>query len=241
MASDSHAHDVDHVTGTATTGHSWDGIKELNTPLPRWWLWTFYLTIIWAIGYWIVYPAWPLISSHTKGMFGYSSRVEVRNELAALDARRGALAQGLVNASVEEIKANPELLRIALARGKAAFGDNCAACHGQGGSGALGYPNLTDDDWLWGGKLADIQQTINHGVRWSQNAETRPARCSPSAGPACSRSPRSPRWSSTSAPWRASTSPRPPIPPRARSSTPRTAPPATATPARACRSSALPT
>lgn len=173
MASDNHAHDVDHVTGTATTGHSWDGIKELNTPLPRWWLWTFYLTILWSIGYWIVYPAWPLISSHTTGVFGYSSRAEVAGELAALETRRGALAAGLVTASLEEIKANPDLLRIAMARGRAAFGDNCVPCHGVGGTGGVGYPNLTDDDWIWGGKLADVQTTIMHGIRWSQDNRSR--------------------------------------------------------------------
>ena len=173
MATDSHAHDVDQVTGTATTGHTWDGIKELNTPLPRWWLWTFYLTIIWAVGYMVVYPAWPLVNSYTRGVLGYSSRAEVAGELAALEVRRGALAQGLVNASLEEIKATPDLLRIALARGKAAFGDNCAACHGLGGTGAVGYPNLADDDWIWGGKLADIQQTLQHGIRWTQNDQTR--------------------------------------------------------------------
>lgn len=173
MASDNHAHDVDHVTGTATTGHSWDGIRELNTPLPRWWLWTFYLTIIWAIGYWIVYPAWPLLTSHTTGLFGYSSRAEVAGELAALTTRRGQMAAALEKASLGEIRANPEMLRIALARGKAAFGDNCSPCHGMGGVGGIGYPNLTDDKWLWGGKLDDIHTTILYGARWSQENRTR--------------------------------------------------------------------
>lgn len=164
---------IDAVTGTSTTGHSWDGISELNTPLPRWWLWTFYLTIVWAIGYWIVYPAWPLISSHTTGLFGYSSRAEVAKEVAALEAFRDRQAAGLKDATLEQIKANPELNRLALARGKAAFGDNCVPCHNVGGAGSVGFPNLTDDDWIWGGKLADIQQTITHGIRWTQNNETR--------------------------------------------------------------------
>jgi cytochrome c oxidase cbb3-type subunit III len=167
-----HPH-VDPVTGTSTTGHSWDGISELNTPLPRWWLWTFYLTIIWAIGYWIVYPAWPLISSHTTGVLGYSSRAEVAKEVVALEAFRDKQAAGLRTASLDEIKANPELSRLALARGKAAFGDNCVPCHNVGGAGSTGYPNLTDDDWIWGGKLADIQQTLQHGIRWAQNDQTR--------------------------------------------------------------------
>jgi len=167
-----HPH-IDAVTGTPTTGHSWDGISELNTPLPRWWLWTFYLTIVWAIGYWVVYPAWPLISSHTTGMLGYSSRAEVAKEVAALESFRDKQSAGLRTASLEEIKANPELTRLALARGKAAFGDNCVPCHNVGGAGSTGYPNLTDDDWIWGGKLADIQQTLQHGIRWTQNEQTR--------------------------------------------------------------------
>jgi cytochrome c oxidase cbb3-type subunit 3 len=174
MSGNPHPHDVDHVTGTATTGHSWDGIKELNTPLPRWWLWTFYLTIIWAVGYMVVYPAWPLVSSHTRGLFGYSSRADVAVELANLETRRGALAAGLATASLDQIKADPALLRVALARGKAAFGDNCVPCHGQGGTGGIGFPNLTDDKWLWGGKLEDIQTMLIHGARWSQDNRTKP-------------------------------------------------------------------
>ena len=82
--------DIDHVSGTATTGHEWDGIKELNTPLPRWWVITFYATIVWAIGYWIVYPAWPLLWSHTTGIWNYSTRAEVAVELANLEKVRGA-------------------------------------------------------------------------------------------------------------------------------------------------------
>ncbi|WP_284179564.1 cytochrome-c oxidase, cbb3-type subunit III [Rhabdaerophilum sp. SD176] len=169
----SHEPDFDAVTGQSTTGHSWDGIRELNTPLPRWWLWTFYVTILWSIGYWLVYPAWPLISSHTTGFFGYSSRAAVTVEVQALEQRRDQQAAGLKTASLEEIKASPDLLRVALARGKASFAENCVGCHGQGGTGAPSYPNLTDDDWVWGGALKDIQTTIQHGIRWTQNADTR--------------------------------------------------------------------
>jgi cytochrome c oxidase cbb3-type subunit 3 len=168
-----HKDHIDAVSGTATTGHEWDGIRELNTPLPRWWLWTFYLTIIWAVGYWIVYPAWPLISSHTTGLFGYSSRADVARELSSLEQFRDKQAAGLKTASLEEIKANPDLLRLAIARGRAAFGDNCVPCHGQGGAGGIGYPNLTDDEWIWGGKLAEIELTLKHGARWSQDNRTR--------------------------------------------------------------------
>jgi cytochrome c oxidase cbb3-type subunit 3 len=162
--------EVDHVSGTATTGHQWDGIKELNTPLPRWWLFTFYATIIWAIGYWIVYPAWPLISSHTTGLFGYSARADVAVELANLEKIRGEKMVKLAAAPLVEIEKDPALLALARARGKAAFGDNCAPCHGSGGAGAKGYPNLNDDDWIWGGKLDQIEQTILYGAR-SGNAK----------------------------------------------------------------------
>lgn len=165
--------DFDGVTGRTTTGHSWDGIRELNTPLPRWWLWTFYATIVWAVGYWLLFPAWPLLTTHTPGLLGHSSRASVAREIEALELRRDQQAAGLKTASLEEIKANPDLLRVALARGKAAFAENCVGCHGQGGTGAPSYPNLTDDDWVWGGTLNDIHTTLQHGIRWSQNAETR--------------------------------------------------------------------
>ena len=157
--------EVDSVSGTATTGHAWDGIKELNTPLPRWWVITFYITIIWAIGYWIVYPAWPTISSNTKGLFGYSSRADVAVELANLEKIRGAKMAALATASLADIETDPQMLALARAKGKTVFGDNCAACHGTGAAGAKGFPNLNDDDWLWGGSLEQIQQTLLYGVR----------------------------------------------------------------------------
>jgi cytochrome c oxidase cbb3-type subunit 3 len=157
--------DVDHVSGKSTTGHEWDGIKELNTPLPRWWLITFYLTIIWAVGYWIVYPAWPMLWSHTTGILHYSSRADVAVELANLEKIRGDKMLMLGAASLADIERDPALLALARARGKTVFGDNCAPCHGSGATGANGYPNLNDDDWLWGGTLDQIMQTIEFGVR----------------------------------------------------------------------------
>ena len=157
--------EIDTVSGTATTGHQWDGIKELNTPLPRWWVITFYLTIIWAIGYWVVYPAWPLISSNTKGVFGYSSRADVAVELANLGKIRGEKMVALGAASLADIEKDPALLALARARGKTVFGDNCAPCHGTGATGSKGFPNLNDDDWLWGGTLDQIMQTIQYGAR----------------------------------------------------------------------------
>ncbi|WP_445491488.1 cytochrome-c oxidase, cbb3-type subunit III [Rhodopseudomonas sp. RCAM05734] len=157
--------DIDQVSGTATTGHEWDGIKELNTPLPRWWIITFYLTIVWAVGYWIVYPAWPMISGYTTGVMHYSSRADVAVELANLETIRGAKMVALGNAPLADIEKDPALLAMARARGKAVFGDNCAPCHGSGAAGAKGYPNLNDDDWVWGGSLEQIQQTIEFGAR----------------------------------------------------------------------------
>jgi cytochrome c oxidase cbb3-type subunit 3 len=157
--------EVDAVTGTATTGHDWDGIRELNTPLPRWWLWTFYITIVWSVGYWIVYPAWPLLTSSTQGVFGYHTRSAILDDLEELKIQRGPMMDKLTNASVAEIANDPKLLDFARAQGRVAFADNCAPCHGAGGGGTKGYPNLNDDDWLWGGKLADIERTIRHGAR----------------------------------------------------------------------------
>lgn len=157
--------DIDAITGTETTGHVWDGIRELNTPLPRWWLWLFYITIVWSIAYWIVYPAWPLVSSYTVGYFNWHSRQAVVEDLAALKAGRAAMTDRVAQTPLDDILADPALLDFARAHGRAAFADNCAPCHGAGGGGVKGYPNLNDDDWLWGGKLEDIVQTIRHGIR----------------------------------------------------------------------------
>jgi cytochrome c oxidase cbb3-type subunit 3 len=165
-----HREEIDSVSGTATTGHQWDDIKELNTPLPRWWVVSFYLTIIWAIGYWILYPAWPLLRSNTTGLLGYSTRANLAVELANLDTLRGERMAALATASLADIEKNPALLALARARGRTVFGDNCAPCHGSGATGAKGFPNLNDDDWLWGGSLDQIMQTIRFGAR-SGNAK----------------------------------------------------------------------
>ncbi len=156
---------VDSHTGTATTGHEWDGIQELNTPLPRWWLIILWASVIWSFGYVVVYPAIPLVSSFTTGMFGWSSRGDVAAELNSLKALRGPMVNALNGATLADIEKDPKLLTFARAQGKAAFGDNCAPCHGAGGGGSKGFANLNDDDWLWGGKLEDIQATISFGVR----------------------------------------------------------------------------
>lgn len=161
-----HERERDHHTGTETTGHEWDGIKELNTPLPKWWLYVFYATIVWSIGYWIVYPAWPLAASYTKGIWGYSQRERVMENVEQAKAAQSGFVDRIREASLQDIVADDELRQFAMAGGRAAFGDNCAACHGTGAQGAPGgYPSLVDDAWLWGGTLDDIHTTLEVGIR----------------------------------------------------------------------------
>jgi cytochrome c oxidase cbb3-type subunit 3 len=167
--------EIDTPTGVETTGHVWDGdLKELNKPLPRWWLYTFYVCIIWAIGYQIAYPAWPLFNDYTKGLLGYSQRDAVRRQLAEGRAAQAQFRSELEMTPLAEVRAKPDLLRFATASGAAAFGLNCAPCHGRGAQGFSGYPNLNDDDWLWGGKIENIHRTILFGIR-SDHKDTRAA------------------------------------------------------------------
>lgn len=162
----------DEHTGVDTTGHEWDGIRELDNPLPRWWLWVWYATIAFSIVYWVLMPAWPGISGYTRGVLGQSDRADVAADLRDLQALRGEREARLVNASLEEIERDPDLQAHALAVGQSVFGDNCASCHGVDGAGARGYPNLRDDVWLWGGSLQEIEHTIRVGVR-SGHEQTR--------------------------------------------------------------------
>ncbi len=155
----------DDHSGVETTGHEWDGIKELDNPLPRWWLIVWYITIVIAIVYWILMPAWPTLHGYTPGLLHQSDRVNVANDMKALQAQRGKEGEMLKNASLEQIERDPNLQAYAMAAGQAIFGDNCAPCHGAGGAGGKGYANLRDDVWLWGGQLADIQQTLTYGIR----------------------------------------------------------------------------
>ena len=164
--------DIDALSGVETTGHEWDGLKELNKPAPRWWLWVFYVTCIWAVGYWVAYPAWPTLSGHTKGMLGWTQFKKLEKEQAEITARQNKYAASFKDASFEQIMKDEKLYNFAVAGGKAAFKNNCATCHGSGATGGKGYPNLNDDDWLWGGKLSDIYQTLRYGIR-SGHDETR--------------------------------------------------------------------
>jgi cytochrome c oxidase cbb3-type subunit 3 len=163
----------DDISGTETTGHEWDGIKELNNPLPRWWLWTFYATIIFALGYGIAYPAWPLVSGATPGLLGYSSRAEFVKEVDSALIAQAAQREMVKSLPLEEIRNNADLLQFAVAGGRAAFRVNCIQCHGSGAAGSKGYPNLNDDDWLWGGTLDQIHTTLKHGIRFMADPDTR--------------------------------------------------------------------
>lgn len=160
-----------------TTGHSWDGIKEFNNPLPRWWLWTFYATIVWALIYTVLYPAWPGINGATAGVLGYSTRGEVATEIAAVEEATAPLRAALVEADLGAVtpEGNPELYSFAVQGGASIFASWCSQCHGAGAAGvqASGYPNLLDDDWLWGGTIEDIHLTVAHGIRNETDPEAR--------------------------------------------------------------------
>lgn len=158
-----------------TTGHVWDGVEELNNPLPRWWVWIFYATIIWGLAYTIAYPAWPMVSRATAGVLGFSTRGQVAEDLAAWNERNATLNEQLASADLTTITANADLHNYAVNMGAAVFRANCSQCHGSGAAGvqASGYPSLLDNDWLWGGKIEDIVFTVTHGIRNEQSPDTR--------------------------------------------------------------------
>ncbi|MBV8061045.1 MAG: cytochrome-c oxidase, cbb3-type subunit III [Alphaproteobacteria bacterium] len=172
MANDNNKHEIDQVTGIETTGHEWDGLKELNNPAPRWWLWVFYATIVFAIGYWAVYPAWPTLTGFTGGSKNWSEYSQLKEHQGEITAMRAKYEARFTAADLKTIQNDPELYEYARAGGAIAFKNNCAACHGAGAQGGYGYPNLNDDDWLWGGTLDQIYTTIRYGVR-STSDQTR--------------------------------------------------------------------
>jgi cytochrome c oxidase cbb3-type subunit 3 len=156
-----------------TTGHEWDGIKEYNKPLPRWWLWTFYATIVWAVLYSIAYPAWPGIKAATPGLLGFSTRAEVAADIASFEEANAGINTQLASVELTEIAQDPNLNQFAQNAGGAVFRTWCAQCHGSGAAGAKGYPNLLDDDWLWGGDIEAIHTTISHGIRNEEDPDAR--------------------------------------------------------------------
>ena len=152
-----------------TTGHQWDDeegfpLQEYNNPLPTWWLYSFYATIVFAVIYWILYPAWPIPGGFTKGVLGWSQYQELQQDMDAAKTARKVFDDQLSAASLEEIATKPQLLAYAMAAGRSLFANNCAACHGSEGSGTTkGFPILVDDDWLYGGTLKEIYETIFNG------------------------------------------------------------------------------
>ncbi len=162
----------DDITGTDTTGHQWDGLKELNTPLPLWWLYTLYATIVFAVVWMLLYPAIPVWG--WTGITGWTARGAITGELDAARVRTEPMLARIRAATPEQVLADPELRGFAVAGGRIAFANNCAACHGAGGQGARGgYPSLADDDWIWGGEPAAIHATIAHGIRNQDSDEAR--------------------------------------------------------------------
>ena len=157
----------------STTGHSWDGIEEFNNPLPRWWLWIFYACIVWGIWYSVAYPAWPGVKSATAGYLGFSTRAQVAEEIATAEAKNAAINEKLASVELASIATDPELEGYAKSAGAAVFKTWCAQCHQTNGAGAVGYPNLQDDDWLWGGTMEDIHLTLLHGIRSETDDDSR--------------------------------------------------------------------
>lgn len=164
---------IDAPTGTETVGHEWDGIEELDTPMPRWWLWTLYATIAWAAVYVVLYPAWPLIDRATGGTLGWTSRGQLEEQVAARNAELAPIRAEIARTPIDRLPANPHLQQASIEGGRAAFRMHCVQCHGSGATGSPGYPNLNDDDWLWGGDLAAIEFTITHGARNPDHDRTR--------------------------------------------------------------------
>lgn len=154
-------------------GHEWDGIEELNNPLPRWWLICFYITIFWGVAYTIAYPAWPLIDRATTGVLGWTSHGQLKNEMNKASEVRAPVMAALAATPLEQLPANPRLMQAAVEGGQSAYKVYCVQCHGSGAAGAKGYPNLNDDDWLWGGDINAIHTTLLHGIRSTDDEQTR--------------------------------------------------------------------
>ncbi len=164
---------VDEATGTSTVGHEWDGIEELDTPMPRWWLYTLYGCIAFALVYVVLYPAIPMANRASAGVLGWSSHGQLDAEMAKEIARRAPVRLAIAKLPIEQLPANAALLHEAEEGGKSAFKVHCVQCHGSGAAGSKGYPNLNDDDWLWGGDIVAINTTLTNGVRVPGNDNTR--------------------------------------------------------------------
>jgi cytochrome c oxidase cbb3-type subunit III len=168
------AEERDPVSGHGTTGHEWNGIKELDTPIPRGILMFLIATHIAAVLWWILMPAWPLGSTYTKGLLGADQRKTVEENMRNAAAQRAEWIGQIESLSFADIQANEDLMAVVRESGRQLFGDNCAACHGTDGKGQAGYPNLTDEDWLWGGDPEAIAETMRVGIN-SMHDEARSA------------------------------------------------------------------
>ncbi|MDD9912410.1 MAG: cytochrome-c oxidase, cbb3-type subunit III [Alphaproteobacteria bacterium] len=158
-------------TQTETTGHEWDGIEEYNNPLPLWGLWVFAATVVFSIGYVIYFPAIPFLNSFSKGIGEWSQYKQLDDIMQKAEQAKAPFENKIVHLSAQQIKNTPDLHQYALESGKATFALHCSQCHGAGGGGAKGYPNLLDDEWIWGGRLEDIVYTITHGIRSAHEDE----------------------------------------------------------------------
>ena len=149
----------------STTGHEWDGISEYNVPAPRWWLIVWIICIIWSIGYWVFYPTWPVKGGNSKGKLEWTQQSQLAESQVEIEERKNVYLKKFSKMSFAQIQQDPQMMEFALNGGRSIFKDNCAACHGNGAQGGKGFPNLNDDDWLWGGKIEDIYQTLQYGIR----------------------------------------------------------------------------
>jgi cytochrome c oxidase cbb3-type subunit 3 len=162
----------DPYSGYTTTGHDWNGIKELNAPIPRIVLWFLAVTHIYAVIIWVLYPAWPLVWTYTKGLLGGDQQTAVETSIAIADAARSDWVNAIATEDFDTIRANPDLMARAVATAEPIFGQNCQVCHGAGGMGGPGFPRLSDDIWLWGGMAEDIETTLHYGIN-SPHPDTR--------------------------------------------------------------------
>lgn len=150
--------------GENNTGHVWDdNLRELKNPPPRWWMLGLWASILWVVGYSLLYPTWPVGQEPTPGILGWSQMKEYEQGVAQVEAKRAKFEDQIKGMSANEILADPGLKQYTLASAKVLFGDNCSACHGSGGQGNPGYPVLADDDWLYGGNTAKIAESISIG------------------------------------------------------------------------------
>jgi cytochrome c oxidase cbb3-type subunit 3 len=162
----------DPQTGYLTTGHEWNGIKELNTPVPRIVFFFLIVTALFSVIYWVLMPAWPLWSTYTKGLLGTDQRTVVDESLKQAALSRSAWVDQINNKPFADIIKDPQLMNLVRERGHTLFGDDCAACHGRNATGGKGFPNLTTDSWLWGGTPETIAETIRVGIN-SDNSSSR--------------------------------------------------------------------